>query len=337
MLDGFKELWDILERNGTRLLNYPLNAGERIFWLYLISSLLIALGIYFSLCRKNEEEKCSFKGFFVFLFPAKIWRTSSAWLDVRYFFFHQLVRISIYTGFLIVFRDAVYLFLTDVDLRKSRVLINSTTGDTITSFLYMIFFYLFLDFVSYFTHYLQHKVPFLWEFHKVHHSLEVMHPLSNYREHPVDNLFYAISTGAFFGLFMGLTYHFLGHLLTTPKILDITLIVFLFNIVGYNLRHSHIWLKWPGVWSKVFPSPAHHHVHHSYDPKHINKNFAFMFPFWDVLFRTYYMPEDNKDVKFGLSENPDTEYKSCLGLYFRPILNVVKGVGKKQTDSIEQD
>ena len=31
-----------------------------------------------------------------------------------------------------------------------------------------------------------HKIPALWEFHKVHHSAEVMTPLTELRQHPVE-------------------------------------------------------------------------------------------------------------------------------------------------------
>ena len=36
-----------------------------------------------------------------------------------------------------------------------------------------------------FNHWLSHKVPLLWEFHKVHHNAEVLTPLTNFRVHPV--------------------------------------------------------------------------------------------------------------------------------------------------------
>ena len=68
----------------------------------------------------------------------------------------------------------------------------------------------------------------------------------------------------------------------------------------------------------VFPSPAHHHVHHSCHPDHIDKNFAFLFPVWDVIFRTYHLPKDNRDVKFGIGEGQADELTTCLQLYFVP-------------------
>jgi sterol desaturase/sphingolipid hydroxylase (fatty acid hydroxylase superfamily) len=67
-------------------------------------------------------------------------------------------------------------------------------------------------------------------------------------------------------------------------------------------------------------------VHHSYHPTHINKNFAFMFPVWDLMFGTFEMPASNADVKFGLGEGggENEEFRSCLGLYFLPFRNIVR-------------
>ncbi len=77
---------------------------------------------------------------------------------------------------------------------------------------------------------------------------------------------------------MGLSYKLLGYLPSMPVLLGVPVLMFMFNLLGYNLRHSHIWLRWPGKWAMIFGSPAHHQIHHSCHPDHIDKNFAFMFP-----------------------------------------------------------
>ncbi len=68
----------------------------------------------------------------------------------------------------------------------------------------------------------------------------------------------------------------------------------------------------------ILPSPAHHQVHHSCHPEHLDKNFAFMFPVWDVIFGSYILPEDNRDVKFGVGEGKADELSSCFKLYLIP-------------------
>lgn len=70
-----------------------------------------------------------------------------------------------------------------------------------------------------------------------------------------------------------------------------------------------------GEWSKVFPSPAHHHVHHSCHFGHMDKNFAVMFPFWDVIFGTYTMPADNRDMQFGFPKAEGRDLDTVLNLY----------------------
>ena len=196
-------------------------------------------------------------------------------------------------------------------------------------------FFVVGDFLAYLTHYLQHKIPILWEFHKVHHSAEVMHPLSNFREHPVDNFAYDVVTGVGYGLFLGAASTFFEYVPTMPSVFGVPILMFLFNLLGYNLRHSHIWLRWPGVWSKVFPSPAHHHVHHSCHPDHLDKNFAFLFPFWDVVFGTYEMPNDNKDIKFGVLGMESMEMDTCTKLYTVPFQKVGKRLRGKTEDTEE--
>ncbi len=327
----FAELiFEFLRVQLTIVLTYPFAANQRIFWLYLVTSGILAFYVFYANAKSNPAESLSLRAFVGFLLPKNIWKTTSAWLDIRYFFFHQIFRLVINVTFL-TYVLSVFFQIIAGDAEPADV--GGTTFDVhildiALATAYMFVLIAFVDFVSYATHYAQHKVGILWEFHKVHHSLEVMHPLSNYREHPIDNITYSMTTGATYGAVMGLASNLFGYLPSMPQFLGIPVLMFVFNIMGYNLRHSHVWLRWPGRWSMLFASPAHHHIHHSCHPDHIDKNFAFMFPFWDVLFRTYILPETNKNVCFGLSPHYVNEYKSCLGIYFIPIRNALVKIFK---------
>lgn len=296
---------------------------SRVFFVYLISSLLVAYVIFKSAKGKLSADEKTFIGF---LFPKKVWQNPSAWLDLRYFFFHSL------TGkFLALSLGAVFTVLGfrlasgGIDIREAAQQGNlSTWADIAIATAYMFVAMIASDFLGWFCHWLQHKSPLLWQFHKVHHSAEVMHPVSNFREHPIDNLLYGTVIGAGFGMVAGLAMNVFGYVPSMPALLGVPLVMLAFNLVGYNLRHSHIWLRWPGKLSMVFPSPAHHHVHHSYHPDHIDKNFAFIFPVWDVIFKTYHMPEDNHDVKFGIGEGNADELTSCTRLYWIPFRDAVR-------------
>ena len=75
-------------------------------------------------------------------------------------------------------------------------------------------------------------------------------------------------------------------------------------------------------------------------------SFGFMFPIWDVIFKTYHMPEDNRDVKFGIGEGNADELNTCLRLYWVPFRDAyrvlkaqVKGVNfnMSKTASVTDD
>ena len=125
-------------------------------------------------------------------------------------------------------------------------------------------------------HYLQHRVPVLWEFHKVHHSARVLTPITVYRMHPVDDILsgscVALTVGAVAGTFAWALGGPIGELL----VLGVNLGLFLFYVVGYNLRHSHVWLSYPRWLSGLLVSPAQHQIHHSRAPVHFDKNLGFV-------------------------------------------------------------
>jgi sterol desaturase/sphingolipid hydroxylase (fatty acid hydroxylase superfamily) len=289
--------------------------SQRVFVLYIATSMIFAFGVYL-VARKAKKPEAG-KSFLSFLFPKSVWSHPSAWLDVRYFFFHKLIGHFLLLGVLAA--ATAYMFKAVTGVHVTQVSANLPGGASLGVVVaFMVVTLVVSDLIGYTVHYLQHKLPILWEFHKVHHSAEVMHPLSNYREHPIDNLAYKFATGVGYGFVAGVTYNMLGLLPNKITIVGVPLFVFFFNIFAYNLRHSHIWLRWPGVWSKILPSPAHHHVHHSCHPDHCDKNFAFFFPMWDVIFGTYTMPEDNRDVKFGVLGMKSMEMDSVWKLYGIP-------------------
>lgn len=154
-----------------------------------------------------------------------------------------------------------------------------------------------------FGHYLFHRFPALWEFHKVHHSAEVMTTLTEMRQHPVEILvfvnFIGIATGTVFGV---MTYLF-GPGVHPFTLLNGNIALMLFLLTWGHLRHSHIWIALPGFAGKLFQSPAHHQIHHSDNPEHFNRNLGFALAIWDWAFGTLYVPTAKREVvRFGVGE-----------------------------------
>jgi sterol desaturase/sphingolipid hydroxylase (fatty acid hydroxylase superfamily) len=152
----------------------------------------------------------------------------------------------------------------------------------------------------------------------VHHSAEVLTPVTVYRTHPVEDLVNAMITAVFVGLATAV--HGGGTQLqpSLPTVLGVNVIAFLFFLVAFQLRHSHIWLSY-GPWlSRVLISPAQHQIHHSSEVRHWDKNFGFIFAFWDALFRTLYVPRHHETFPLGVPNMNPAEFSSVASLYFLP-------------------
>ncbi|MEZ5670819.1 MAG: sterol desaturase family protein [Alphaproteobacteria bacterium] len=175
------------------------------------------------------------------------------------------------------------------------------------------------DFSATYAHYLKHRVPLLWEFHKVHHSAAVMTPVTANRRHPLEAVFGGIVSALVLGAAVGLWQLLFGPAVTQPlTILGAAAGVYLWRLLGYNLRHSHVWISYGPFWSRVFISPAQHQVHHSVDPRHYDTNFGHIFAVWDRLLGTLYVPAPGERVRFGIADADMARMATLRGLYLAP-------------------
>jgi sterol desaturase/sphingolipid hydroxylase (fatty acid hydroxylase superfamily) len=179
-----------------------------------------------------------------------------------------------------------------------------------------------MDLALYIGHYLQHKVPVLWEFHKVHHSAEVLTPITAFRVHPVDDLLTLSLTALFTGIVQGLFHAVVGTGIADIQVLGVNVLLFAWYIFGFHLRHSHVWLAYPAWLSHVLVSPAQHQIHHSSAPRHFDRNMGFIFAFWDALAGTLYVPKAREELNYGLYGEEPGQFGSVAALYIRPFQNL---------------
>ena len=150
-------------------------------------------------------------------------------------------------------------------------------------------------------HYLAHNIPFLWEFHKVHHQAEVLSPLTNFRVHPVDSIVFYNIQAVVMGITGGLVNYGFGEPAQPFTIAGSNALVLIFTYLVGHLQHSHLWIVFTGVWGRLFLSPAHHQIHHSTNPAHFNKNLGACLGVWDWLFGTLHVPGKKREkLDFGV-------------------------------------
>jgi sterol desaturase/sphingolipid hydroxylase (fatty acid hydroxylase superfamily) len=145
------------------------------------------------------------------------------------------------------------------------------------------------DFVFYSTHYAMHRIPALWVLHRIHHSAEVLTPLTRYREHFLAGPIWTAGSGFSYGVAAGLFAYLFSGGITEATVLNIGFFFLLFGFNG-SFRHYHVQFHYPRWLSKWLHSPAMHHIHHSYLPQHWDRNFAAVTSLWDRLFGTLYIP-----------------------------------------------
>ena len=157
-----------------------------------------------------------------------------------------------------------------------------------------------------FNHWLSHKVPVLWEFHKVHHTAEVLTPLTNFRVHPIYGWIFANILAVSAAVANGFGHYMFGDTTYQFALADTNIILVLFIHAYVHLQHSHMWISFRGLLGRVLISPAHHQIHHSGDPKHFNKNFGSCLALWDWMFGTLYIPaKEREPLTFGFPGQPN--------------------------------
>ncbi len=160
--------------------------------------------------------------------------------------------------------------------------------------------YMVIEFAYWFDHFLSHKIAFLWEFHKVHHSATVLTPFANWRVHPVDTIVYINILSILAGSASGLIQYLAGDAFSLTSTAITSLLWATYMALWGHLQHSQFWISCTGLAGRIFLSPAHHQIHHSRNPIHFDKNFGASLAIWDWLFSTLHMPQrHNEYIRFG--------------------------------------
>jgi sterol desaturase/sphingolipid hydroxylase (fatty acid hydroxylase superfamily) len=270
----------------------------------LFSALCIAMA-FLLLRRGPNRRQVRYRVMARALFPRWL-RRASFRADIGFFLLNALFA-AILLGWAILSTQSVSQFvsgtLTDVFASQSIV--------TVALFLTYELGY-WVD------HYVSHRVPVLWDFHKVHHTAEVLSPLTNFRMHPVDSVVFANILAVFLGVVGGiLSYLQLGD---PFEVGGTNLILVAFYFVTVHLQHSHVWIATTGVLGRVILSPAHHQIHHSDKPIHFDKNFGSCLSIWDWVFGTLHMPEPTRErLNFGVATR-ERDHHTVLGSLIMPFV-----------------
>jgi len=286
--------------NDLYFFSYFFSPNQRLFWIYIVSTLLIAT-VY--LMVNPEEKKINMS--------KALWLHESATLDYRYFVVSFFIKAWLLIPLLIGVNEVMF-FTQQVLTDTFGFYAVKGLSYTEIMVLFTVTLFVVSDFTRYWLHRFMHTVPLLWKFHKVHHSAEVLRPITFYRVHPVENILFGLRFSLTIGVVSGIFLYFFGGLLSMMDIWGVNIIVFFFNLIGSNLRHSHIKLSYFKWIENIFISPFQHQIHHS--TTLYNYNFGGYLALWDLWFGTLKHSLEVTEVTFGL--HGKNQFKSVLDLLF---------------------
>jgi sterol desaturase/sphingolipid hydroxylase (fatty acid hydroxylase superfamily) len=138
--------------------------------------------------------------------------------------------------------------------------------------------FLALDFTRYWVHRADHRVPFLWQFHRVHHSVERMDATAGLRMHAVDFIQLSAIPIVLYGVLMDTT-SFAPWVLQAAFSIGIFFDTFQHANLRFDITHPVL-----GAWHKVLNNPHFHAWHHTREGNIYDGNYSNTVIVWDRLF-----------------------------------------------------
>jgi sterol desaturase/sphingolipid hydroxylase (fatty acid hydroxylase superfamily) len=291
-----------------------LNPGDGYYLLYLMGGLLFALAVM--LWRRRNRPTIPLRSLLRLFGSRALWFHRSTLLDLKVYLLHGAV-LGSYGLFSLgseSWRNSAMFALNAVAGPSPKLNVPVWCAVAIATIVQI----LALELGYWAMHFCLHKIPMLWDVHKIHHSAEVLTPLSEWRQHPLEIIitanFVALGNGAGYGA-MEWLFGQSGHPLTLGQV---NLLLVLHSATFYHLRHSGVWIAATGWLGCIIHSPAHHQLHHSRDPRHFDRNLGYALSVWDWLFGTLFIPAAAQKVHFGIMN--EAPYRGLADALTRPFI-----------------
>lgn len=257
------------------------------------------------------------------LMPRRMIRSASGRADIGWMLFSVFL-LGAAIGWALLSSEHIALVVSDrLAMAFGRPAAPLALPGWAESLLMTVAIFLAYEFAYWLNHWLSHRVPLLWEFHKLHHSAESLSPLTNFRVHPVDTVIFYNMVALMTGLTAATVNHLLGRPVGMFGIGGANLFVHLSSVTLAYLQHTHLWSRFGPFWGRIFLGPAHHQIHHSDDPHHYNMNLGSALALWDRMFGTFHLPAERREkLHFGVAGMPDPH--GALSPLLRPFVDAMR-------------
>lgn len=293
-INGFTGYWNYLVHEIT----HP--AWNNYFWWLIgVSLFFFALEIIIPWRKKQP------------IFRKDFWQ-DAFYMFFNFFLFSLIGYNAVSDVFVQLFKDFLAIFgVTNVV--AIEINIWPVWGQLLTLFVLR-------DFIHFNVHRLLHRVPWLWEVHKVHHSVQEMGFAAHLRYHFMETVVYRF-------------FEYLPLAMIGFGITDF-FVVHIFSLAIGHLNHSNLNFDF-GPLKYVFNNPKMHIWHHAKElpaGHRYGVNFGVTLSLWDYIFRTNYIPHEGRDIPLGfdgIEEYPDDFLEQQLGPFRRQQRGEDTGMAKE--------
>lgn len=267
---------DIIERSFSGYFNYLIKEISNpswtnyFYWLLGLSILVFLLEIIIPWRKKQQVIRNGF------------------WLDTFYILFNFFLFSLI--GYNALSNIGVELFNDFLGIFGIKNIVALEVKD-FPVWIQLFIMFVVADFVQWNIHRMLHRVPWMWKFHKVHHSVKEMGFAAQFRFHFLETIVYkSIQYIPLAMIGFGIEQFFVVHMFT----------VFVGHLNHANLDWSY------GKFGYVFNNPRMHIWHHAKAlpaERPYGMNFGLTLSIWDYLFGTAYVPDSGRDIELGFEDD----------------------------------
>lgn len=307
-----------LSAHVSQLTGYLFDPNKRLYLDYLAGALVLALLVLFvqQIRMPTKPTRIGAVVLLKRLFSRQYLWHPSARLDYQLFVINPLLTGAV-SGLLVISAIPVALSVSNaLDAQVGSV--SPGWPAWLVTALYTLTLFIADDFTRYLLHRLMHRIPWLWSIHRLHHSATVLTPVTVFRIHPLESLLYANRMFLTQGVVLGVFFFAFGMRLSAWDIAGANAFTYLFNLLGANLRHSHIRLSYGLRLEKWLISPAQHQLHHSNRREHANRNFGAFLAIWDRLGGTLTCSPGEQIDGFGVGNGSD-HHANLAQAYWEPL------------------
>jgi sterol desaturase/sphingolipid hydroxylase (fatty acid hydroxylase superfamily) len=311
----------------------PGSPGASLSWELLTLTLVIASGFW--IFRKGRGSKDGSgterpaKSLLQYLFPKDIYTHQSARVDIGLY----LLDRGMFPIWFALSLGTVAPFLESNTIGFFQWAFGESPAIDPTipwRLFYGLVTILIADMIFYWTHYMMHKTQIGWALHKVHHSAQVLTPLTRPREHFIVGPLWALGPAMGLAISGGIFAWVFNGDITRITIWNVGIFSLLYAFNG-NFRHYHVSFRYPRWLELWLQSPGMHHTHHSYLEKHWDTNLGLVTSIWDRMMGTIYIADKYEETPWGLAEKDQAEYTSLrdnLVTPFKEIIRILRGQPK---------